>query len=214
MREKKNLTNLQILKRVLKPKTVVILILLLVANSFAWFIYTNRVDNNMEVQVRAWRVIFESGDEPVVDFLNIKIDAMYPGMDEYHYELKAYNESDVAAHVTYEVMEVTLLGEKLVTVEGRLANKETPVASDLTSAEMIAKLANDYPFSIAFNLTDDEMDAEVGVVTYETRVNWPFESGNDELDTQWGIAAFDYREANPTKPSIELRVRITITQAL
>lgn len=213
MKEKKKLTNLQILKRVLTPKTLVILILLLAANSFAWFIYINRVDNDMEVFVRAWRVLFESGDEEVTDYLNINIDAMYPGMEEYYYDLTAYNMSDVPAHMSYQILEVTILGNLLLTVEGRAERGESPNASDLTSVEMAAKLATDYPFSILFNLTTDNMAAEVGVSTYETRVNWPFESGDDVLDTQWGTAAFNYREANPSKASIILRVKISIVQS-
>ena len=44
------------------------------------------------------------------------------------------------------------------------------------------------------------------------RSKWPFESGDDELDTNWGKLAYDYKKNYPDNPSIELKVKIYITQ--
>ena len=52
-----------------------------------------------------------------------------------------------------------------------------------------------------------------GVENFTLEVTWPYESGDDATDTEWGIDAYDYKESNPSLPSIAIRVKITITQS-
>src|SRR5574344_2016988 len=146
----KKMTKWERIKKVLKPRHIIVLILLLVANSFAWFIYSTRVSNTMTAHVRAWDVLFESGDSPITDYITVTVDNMYPGMTAYHYELKAYNKSEVGATLTYTVLSANILGTTYTTVEGRAANNEAAVATDLTSDELVTKLKTGYPFAIAF----------------------------------------------------------------
>ena len=202
----------QALKKVLKLRNIFFLILLLIANTFAWFIYANQVDNDMSAHVRAWNVVFKSGDSPIVDYVNVNIESMYPGMEEFYYSMYAYNKSDVSAKVTYTLLEANIIGEEYTTVEGRNEYHETVLITDLTSAELVDKLLNDYPFSITFNLTNSTMNPVTGETNYEITVNWPYEGGDDELDTYWGMEAASYKVEHPTEPSIVLKVRITITQ--
>ena len=63
----------RILKKILSPKYFIILILLLVGNSLAWFIYAKEVSNNVTVHVRAWKILFENGDSPIVDIVNFNV---------------------------------------------------------------------------------------------------------------------------------------------
>ena len=44
-------------------------------------------------------------------------------------------------------------------------------------------------------------------------LTWAYESGDDEADTYWGIQAYNYKEDNPTLPSISLKIKVYITQA-
>ena len=85
-------------------------------------------------------------------------------------------------------------------------------ATDLTSAQLITKLANDYPFSITAGVSNTTMVAETGQETYSFGVTWPYEQGNDALDTTWGINAADYKANYPSNSSISLRIKIIITQ--
>ena len=41
------------------------ILLLVVGNTFAWFIYTTKVDNKIDVHVRAWNVLFQAGEQAV-----------------------------------------------------------------------------------------------------------------------------------------------------
>lgn len=200
------------IKKVIKPHNIIILIILLMSNSFAWFIYATRVQNEMSAHVSAWDVLFQAGDSPITDYINVTVDNMYPGMEDFQYELKAYNKSEVGATIKYTLLSASLLGETYTTIEGRAENVEQAQDGDLTSDELIQKLKEDYPFSIQFSLSSVAMDAEIGEAYYHITATWPFESGNDELDTEWGIKAAEYKENHPNESSIVLKIKIYISQ--
>ncbi|MGN1373718.1 MAG: hypothetical protein ACI4XK_00195 [Bacilli bacterium] len=200
------------LKKVVKPHQIVLLIILIGSNSFAWFIYATKVNNTMDAHVRAWDVLFQSGDSPIVDYVDLNIESMYPGMEDYHYELNAYNKSEVGAVVTYEILSADIMGTKYSTKEGLNDNNETVPENTITSEELINKLKNDYPFKFNFDVSNSVLDAEIGQAKYTIDVNWPFESGDDALDTKWGHLAYNYKNQYPDKPSIKLEIKIFISQ--
>ena len=86
------------------------------------------------------------------------------------------------------------------------------VGDELTSSELITKLSNDYPFKIEFLVSSEIIDAEYGSSTYTLKVSWLYESGNDELDTEWGARAYQFKENNSSTPSIELEAKINVIQ--
>ena len=47
---------------------------------------------------------------------------------------------------------------------------------------------------------------------FRVLVNWPYESGDDELDTYWGKKSYDFKNDNPGENEIEIKVKITATQ--
>ena len=57
------------------------------------------------------------------------------------------------------------------------------------------------------------MSAINGSATYTVRVSWAYESGDDEEDTYWGVAAYDYRQSHPNTACITLRIKLYISQA-
>ena len=77
---------------------------------------------------------------------------------------------------------------------------------------LINKLKNDYPFKFNFDVSNSVLDAEIGQAKYTIDVNWPFESGDDALDTKWGHLAYNYKNQYPDKPSIKLEIKIFISQ--
>ena len=207
------MTKWEILKKVIKPSNLIILIILLAANSFAWFIYATKVDNQMSAHVRAWKVVFEAGDSPITDYANVDISSMYPGMTEEVHEIVAYNRSEVAATLAFTIMEINIIGDYYQSAESMLEAGLTPGDDALTSAELLTKLLEDYPFTISISLDKTELAALDDQATYEIKVSWPYESGDDEADTYWGKKSTEYKETNPEKPSIEMKVRIVISQA-
>ena len=208
------MTRWQRIKKVIKPKNIIVLIILLTSNTFAWFIYATKVQNEMSAHVGAWDILFESGDSPIVDYINVSIDNMYPGMEDFHYELKAYNKSEVGASLTYTLLSADIMGDVYYTREGRNEANEEVTETDLTSEELIKVLKDNYPFKFDFSVSSSNLDADIGEAFYYIDANWPFESGNDELDTKWGIKASEYKKQHPDKPSIILKIKIYISQSL
>ena len=204
------MTRWQRIKKVIKPKNIIVLIILLTSNTFAWFIYATKVQNEMSAHVGAWDILFESGDSPIVDYINVSIDNMYPGMEDFHYELKAYNKSEVGASLTYTLLSADIMGDVYYTKEGRNEANEEVTETDLTSEELIKVLKDNYPFKFDFSVSSSNLDADIGEAFYYIDANWPFESGNDELDTKWGIKASEYKKQHPDKPSIILKIKIYI----
>lgn len=208
------MTRWQRIKKVIKPKNIIVLIILLTSNTFAWFIYATKVQNEMSAHVGAWDILFESGDSPIVDYINVSIDNMYPGMEDFHYELKAYNKSEVGASLTYTLLSADIMGDVYYTKEGRNEANEEVTETDLTIEELIKVLKDNYPFKFDFSVSSSNLDADIGEAFYYIDANWPFESGNDELDTKWGIKASEYKKQHPDKPSIILKIKIYISQSL
>ena len=196
----------------LKPSRIVFLIVLVAANSLAWFIYATKITGDISVHVKAWNIVFESGQTQLSNSINLNVDSIYPGMDDYEYDITIYNNSEVSASITYSILEARILDDVYVTTEGRLDRGELIQSGDLTSAALLTKLATDYPFSITFDLSASNIDEEDGREDFTFNVEWPYENNQDALDTQWGIAAYDFKEDNPTLETINIKVKVYITQ--
>ena len=204
-----------ILKKIrrLGPSRLIFLIVLVMSNTFAWFIYATRIDSNVSVHVKSWNIVFEADDNEVTDTINLSVDSIYPGMQDYTYDITAYNMSEVAASLSYKILEANILGTQYITVEGRGERSEQVQVTDLTSSQLENKLANDYPFSITVSVSNNFIDEEDGYEQYTFSVVWPYESDNDAADTSWGVAAYSYKEDYPTASSITLKIKVIITQS-
>lgn len=208
------MTRLEALKKVIKPRTIVVLILLLAANTFAWFIYASHVDVDLTAHVRAWKILFESGDSPIVDYVSVDVGDLYPGMQQFYYQIDAYNRSEVSAKLSYTIMEVSVLGTTYKSIEAKTEASEIIELEDLSSDDLIDMLENDYPFSIVFDLTSELIDSDIGEASFTIKVNWAFESGDDVLDTYWGNKASEYKDSYPSSPSITMKIKLAITQGI
>lgn len=193
---------------------LIFLIVLIASNTFAWFIYATKVDSTVSVHVRSWNVVFEADDNEITNIIDFPVDSIYPGMEDFEYEIKAYNNSEVSARLMYSLLEANILGTQYITVEGRSERGETAASTDLTSSELESMLADDYPFSITIDVSNNLIQEGNGLEMYTFSVVWPYEQNNDAADTTWGVAAYNYKESNPNSPSITLKVKITITQNL
>lgn len=212
--EKRNKSKkiFEIIRKKLKARYLLIFIVLLSCNSFAWFIYIKDVQNSIDIHVRGWNIIMENSSGVISQIYKMNVENMYPGMDDHTETLTAYNKSEMTASLTYSILKVRILDETVYSKEGKLAESIELVGDELTSSELIAKLSNDYPFKIEFLVSKEIIDAEYGSSTYTLKVSWPYESGNDELDTEWGVKAYQFKESNPSTSSIEVEAKINVIQ--
>lgn len=209
--KKKKSLFVKILKRI-KISHLIILISLLLANSYAWFIYIDTVSNKIDVHVKSWQIDFFDGSQPVTDYIEIEADDIFPGMQDYENEVFVHNYGETAAGVEFTVLEADILDTVYRTVEGKQETGDTLTGDELTSAQVVSMLANNYPFTITLALDTQTLSPVSGLATFTADIEWPYESGNDALDTQWGTDAYDFIHDNPGDPCIRLEIKITITQ--
>lgn len=187
------------LKRRVRLRTIFFLAIALASNSFAWFIYTTKVSSSITAKVREWKVSFDVNGSAVDRIIELNVESIYPGMESVNQEITISNSGESSASVEYEIVDAVVLGDDL---------KD----STMTDEEILEYLETNYPFSIVFDLSstsvlpNDDTSASISVV-------WPYESGDDELDTYWGMEAYEYHRTNPTVQSIVLTIRLTAFQA-
>ena len=199
-------------KRKIKLTRIIFLIILVLSNTLAWFIYVTKVDNNVSVHVKSWDVVFQDGDNEISSTLDIVVDNIYPGMEPFHYDITAYNKSEVSAYLTYKILEADIFGTKYVTKEGRAEKQESIQESDLSSQELENRFKNDYPFSLTLSVSNVTISEEDGREEYQVNLVWPYEGKSDEEDTRWGMNAAIYKHNHPDTPSITLKIKLSITQ--
>ena len=189
----------KLFKRI-KLRNLLFLAILMSCNSFAWFIYATKVSNNITAHVRSWNVNFIVGDNNIEETLTFDVESVYPGMTDSFQTIKATNNSDTPATLSYEIVSASILGEEFV------------VSDTLTSDELTRKIENDYPFKLKVTIENGNMVANGGIAQINFSLVWPYESGNDELDTEWGHKAYIYHENNPDIKSITLVIKVTAIQ--
>lgn len=202
MRKKKKKMNklVNILKKI-KIRNLIILIILLAFNAYAWFIYATRVSLDLSVHVSSWNVEFVSGEEEITTNMEIVVDRIYPGMEDFERIIEVHNKGETPAVLTYEIESLQIMGETF----------EVSEESGLTSDD-IQNMISEYPFKINIESGDNSVIQENEQGEYRITVTWPFESGDDELDTYWGNRAYEYYEENPDGEGIVLKLSLTATQ--
>ncbi len=183
----------------INPKTMIILILLLVFNAYAWFIYATRASLDLTTHVAAWEINFDAGEHETTTGVVIEIDRIYPGMDDYVKEINVYNRGELLANLDYKITSINILGD---TYE---------VGENYTS-EDLQNILDSYPFKITVETTSDQIAAENGEGKFIIKVIWPFESGDDEADTYWGNRSADFQKNNPQEKGLKVSFELTATQ--
>ncbi len=193
MREKLNR-----IKKGVRRRTIFFLILAITANAFAWFIYSNKISNSINTGVKSWKITFAADGTNLVNNVVFDIDSIYPGMSNYTDKIEIKNSGEMSANIVYELQSVKIFDE-------------TYTNENYTSDELISILQNNYPFKVTFTVTHPTID--IGMSTdFKVNVIWPYESGDDALDTYWGKKSYDFKNNNPGVSEIEIKVKITATQ--
>lgn len=189
----------RIIKKV-KIRNILILILLIIFNTYAWFIYATRVSMDLSVHVSSWNVEFSTGEFDTSTNILVEIDKAYPGMQKFVKNISVKNKGEMKAKLSYEILSLRVMDEKFV------------VGENITEQELENKIKTEYPFKINILSDDTQLVAGTGEGSFQIAVEWPFESGNDEADTLWGNKAYDYYEANPDKKCIEIQMKLIAKQ--
>lgn len=183
-----------------KLRNIIILILILAFNAYAWFIYATKVSTSLDIRVSSWNVEFLSGEESVGTDIQIELDRVYPGMEKFEKNIQVNNTGEIDAYLKYEIQSLKILGDTYSVSEG-----------GFTSEELANKL-KEYPFKINIEKSGETLEAKTGTGNFKITVEWPFESGDDQLDTFWGNKAYEYYSLNPDEKSILININLIAVQ--
>ncbi len=202
-------------KKILKRINIghlILLILLIISNTFAWMIYANKVTTGIDVHVRTWNVDFTDKEGTIVErTFQLEVNNIYPGMEDYEETLNISNTGEIDGEFSFTILDARVLDEEYISVEGRASSGEDPNDDDLTSDELIEMFANDFPFKIVF-VQSNETIAVDETETFKAQITWAYESDNDELDTLWGNNAYHFKNDNPDLSSISINVIVRVKQ--
>ena len=186
--------------KTIKIRNVLFLILLLIFNTYAWFVYATRVSSGISAHVSSWNVEFSIGEDETTTNVTIELERVYPGMETVEKKVTVKNKGEIKAELDYEIVSVKVLDEFYQIGEG------------ITTEQLENKMKTQYPFKINIQKDDTELSQGTGSGVFIVTVEWPFESGNDKLDTIWGNKAYEYYSLNPGEKSVEIQITLIAQQ--
>ncbi len=197
----------KVVKKRFKLSHLLFIALLLTCNSFAWFIYMNKIDSDIDVKVKAWNVSFRFDNQTMSDYIKFDVRDIYPGMEDNRQEVSVTNDGEVAAKLYYEIVSVRIFDKTYSVNDG-----------GFSSSEIENVLNQSYPFKINISSDKEVIDGKGGVAKFIVNVSWPYETldDNGELkdldDTYWGNKAYSYGKEYPDKPCVLLNIKLSATQ--
>ncbi|MEE3343054.1 MAG: hypothetical protein VZS44_03080 [Bacilli bacterium] len=198
---------LKALKKRLHLRYILFIALVLAGNTFAWFIYMDKISGDIDVKIKSWNVSFKLDNQDMTDYINFTVDEIYPGMTPYNQTLSVTNDGEVDAQLYYEIISVKVLDEYYTTEDG------------VTTEDQLKTIMRErYPFKIQITTNQALIGKSGGTAMFYINVTWPYESvnshgeSNDDLDTYWGEGAHDFIANNPGIPCIKVKVKLSAIQ--
>ena len=189
----------KIIKKI-KLRHLIILLFLLMFNTYAWFIYTTKVNTTINAHVSSWNVEFISKEGGVESNLLVSVDKIYPGMTPFEYDVNVKNEGEMKAKLDYEIRTIRIMDDNYI------------VSDTLSSQEIENQIKQKYPFKINIISNDSKMDPKGGTGNFKIIVSWDYESGDDSKDTEYGNKAYQFYKDNPNEKSIEMNLILKAVQ--
>lgn len=224
-------------KKEIKVRTLLLLIITLIMNTYAWFIYIATVSVGLNVHIKSWDFELQNGAQ-TEDF-EFAVENIYPGVpiEETVQNISAANNGEMDALLTCNIVYMRILDKEYSTDQKYTS---TPLTDLYTSEELLNMLYEDYPFKIKIYLIDKDDSGNEVATLYEgqdvamptssktnirIQIEWPYEidedtlnstnttlEATDEIDTYWGREAYKYHKDNPDKYSIVVKMDIKAIQ--
>lgn len=225
-KKRRKITSKKI-KEHLKIRTVILLLLTLLVNTYAWFIYVSSVSTSISIHVKSWEFELSNEGKNDENFV-FAVDEMYPGMPDKSQEITANNKGETDASLSCVIKSIRIFENTYIA--GETTYEDEGVTKTYTSEDLLNMISqtNDYPFKVKIYFDDVEFTGENKIMKtgdstiIKFIVTWPYETGdptnkneielNDITDTKWGNKAYQYHLDNPTEECIEIKVQIEATQ--
>lgn len=173
------------LRKGIQIRTVIMLLVTLIVNTYAWFIYVSTVSTNISMHIKDWQFELSAGEQEQ-DF-NFTIDELYPGIDaeDTAKDITAKNSStETTAILSCEITYMRILNDEF-SVGDTYTNSEG-VTSTYTSDDLLDILYGnvDYP----------KADENRKYIPFDCRIYLVDSSGNKTLydkDTEFEMISGD-----------------------
>ena len=100
-----------VIKKKVKISNLILLIVLLMFNSYAWFIYNTKVSTSISARVEAWDIAYISNGIRETQNIILDVEKIYPGMTTYTHQITVNNNGDTNAELSFAVRKVEILGQ-------------------------------------------------------------------------------------------------------
>ena len=226
-REKKLQRKDRRIKNKIRLRTIILLIITLMTNTYAWFLYATTVSVNLTAHVDAWHIQFEVNNTAIQQEVNFEIQNAYPGMANTTKIIDVRNIGEKKADLTYKIKSIRIFNTLYVSSDSMANGQQAPQgATVLTEQQLRNKLLNDYPFTFTTQISQNTINVgSTGRVTltfhwdYEEQIqdqnninNTYVNTVRDVLDTTYGLQASQFYSNNPNTPAIQIVVAICATQ--
>ena len=173
-------------------------IVLISINAYAWFNYVTRVDTSISAKVRSWNVMFQVHDNNVAQDVVFNVGEIYPGMPNYHDYAAIVNTGESSGDAYFVIKRVQIFDDVYTN-------------ANYTNAQLLAILANNYPFEIDIALSSNTV-LPGRTEQFTLDITWPYESGDDATDTYWGNYAYTYFNSHQTTTCISITAEVRVDQ--
>ncbi len=178
--------------------------------TFAWFAYSGLKKVSTEIDVKAWYIELSKSGEVVTNDIVITLDDVYPGMETVDEIVNSENKGDSDARLRYEIVSARILDTDL--------NPDTSETVGLLEDN----LSHGYPFHVNIDLSKHYISSNGDSSTFEVSVSWPLDSGNDNLDSTWGMNSYNFQHSeqelfdnDPTytpRPAVQIVISVIAEQ--
>ena len=198
------------IKNRVKIRTLFLLVLTLMFNTYAWFLYVSTVSSSLTAHVEAWHVKFKVDNELVNRDIPIVIEHAYPGMSDEVKTVTIINDGQKDADVRFAIKSIRIFDDLYIATDLLSTGDTIPTGAIETTSEILNnKIQTDYPFYLSVESSEDTIGAN-SEETLTITFSWQYESGDDETDTNYGEMAYSYYEANQTSQAIEMVIKLIV----
>ena len=92
-----------VIKKKVKISNLILLIVLLMFNSYAWFIYNTKVSTSLSAKIEAWDIAYISNGIRETQNIILDVEKIYPGMPIYTHQITVTNNGDTNAELSFAI---------------------------------------------------------------------------------------------------------------
>lgn len=179
--------------------TVFFVIVSFISATLAWFAYSGLSDVSTDIDIKAWNIELSRNGEAVSNEVVISLPSITPGMETNNEVINIKNLGDSDAMISYNIVSARILGDEA----------DNYIANDTVTTNYIEDaLSHKYPFHINISLDKGYAVARGGESKIEFSVSWPFDSGDNELDTTWGNKAYEFNRSEQEKYQLDNNYKV------